>query len=99
MKNKGIVAVLGLCMLFVSAKAQKHAENTNYPSYKGLTMSGYQGWFRMPKEGLMYPDETKVRLDMWPDISEYELTYPTGLKMADGSTARFFLLFRRSKYH
>ena len=27
---------------------------------------------------------------MWPDVSEYEQTYPTGLKNADGSAARFF---------
>jgi hypothetical protein len=38
----------------------------------------------------MYPDPAKVRIDMWPDVSEYEKTYPTGLQHADGSTARFF---------
>ncbi len=27
---------------------------------------------------------------MWPDVSEYEVTYPTGLEHADGRTARFF---------
>ena len=27
---------------------------------------------------------------MWPDVSEYEKTYPTGLKHADGMPARFF---------
>jgi hypothetical protein len=90
MKKKGIVAVIGLWLVFVFVEGQKHAETTNYPSYKGMAMAGYQGWFKMPKSGVMYPDETKVRIDMWPDISEYELTYPTGLKLADGSTARFF---------
>ena len=39
---------------------------------------------------MMYPDEKNVRIDMWPDVSEYPETYPTGLKHADGSTARFF---------
>ena len=53
-------------------------------------MAGYQGWFRVPANGTIYPDEAQVRLDMWPDVSEYEQTYPTGLKHADGSTARFF---------
>ena len=38
----------------------------------------------------MFPDEKQVRIDMWPDVSEYEKTYPTGLKHADGSQARFF---------
>jgi hypothetical protein len=53
-------------------------------------MAGYQGWFRAPKDGIMYSDENKIRIDMWPDVSEYEKTYPTGLKLADGTTARFF---------
>ncbi|MGQ8334972.1 glycoside hydrolase family 71/99-like protein [Sunxiuqinia sp. A32] len=68
----------------------KHTESTKYQSYKGLVMAGYQGWFRLPKDQVMYPDENKVRIDMWPDVSEYKKTYPTGLKHKDGSTARFF---------
>lgn len=68
----------------------KHSDMTKYPSYKGLVMAGYQGWFRAPKDGVMYPDENKLRIDMWPDVSEYEKTYKTGLKLADGITARFF---------
>ncbi len=92
MKYLQILSVV-LCIHIApySAQAQaKHAKTTNYPSYKGLIMAGYQGWFRAPDDGVMYPDETKVRIDMWPDVSEYEKTYPTGLKHADGSTARFF---------
>jgi hypothetical protein len=81
----------GLLFLNISVIAgNKHSANTKYPSYKGLIMAGYQGWFRAPREGMMYPDEKQVRIDMWPDVSEYEKTYPTGLKLADGSTARFF---------
>jgi hypothetical protein len=84
-------AVILLAAIPVGAQAQtKHAKTTAYPSYRGLVMAGYQGWFRAPNDGVMYPDETKVRIDMWPDVSEYEKTYPTGLKLADGSTARFF---------
>ena len=70
--------------------APRHSKNTKYPSYKGLVMAGYQGWFHQPGKGVMYPDENSVRIDMWPDVSEYEKTYPTGQKLADGSTARFF---------
>lgn len=83
-------------LLFVSSSLfslqaqKKHAVDTNYPSYKGLVMAGYQGWFRLPENGVMYPDERNIRIDMWPDVSEYEKTYPTGLKLADGSTAKFF---------
>jgi CubicO group peptidase (beta-lactamase class C family) len=71
-------------------KQSRHSPTTKYPSYDGLMMAGYQGWFRLGRDGRMYPDETRVRIDMWPDVSEYEKTYPTGLKLADGSTARFF---------
>ena len=83
------IAIL-LALSIGSVNANKHAKQTNYPTYNGLIMAGYQGWFREAQNGILYPDEKKVRLDMWPDVSEYEITYPTGLKHADGSTARFF---------
>jgi hypothetical protein len=88
--KKGLIVIAGLALICIAAEGQKHARTTMYPSYKGLVMAGYQGWFNLPKEGVMYPDESKVRIDMWPDVSEYKKTYPTGLKLADGSTARFF---------
>jgi hypothetical protein len=95
MKKTLLVAVCALLsMAFIgglSAQAQtRHAATTNYPSFKGLIMAGYQGWFRAPASGVMHPNEAQIRIDMWPDVSEYEVTYPTGLKHADGSTARFF---------
>ena len=91
MYRKIIFSVIILCGFIFSMQAQtKHSKTTNYPSYKGLIMAGYQGWFNVPASGIMYPDEAQVRIDMWPDMSEYEQTYPTGLKYADGSTARFF---------
>ncbi len=81
-----------LCLMIgtIGAAQSKHSKETKYSSYNGLVMAGYQGWFRAPKEGIMYPDENKVRIDMWPEVAEYEKTYPTGLKLADGTTARFF---------
>ncbi len=78
-------------LIGIGAGAQtKHSLNTKFPSYKGLVMAGYQGWFRVPQNGIMYPSEEQIGIDMWPDVSEYEKTYPTGLKLADGSMARFF---------
>ena len=89
--NKRLTITVLAFLLFYSSFAQNiHSKITKYPSYKGLVMAGYQGWFQMPANGIMYPDEKKVAIDMWPDISEYEKTYPTGLKLKDGSTARFF---------
>lgn len=87
---KKILTLSLLCCALMLTAQNRHAKNTQYPSYKGLIMAGYQGWFGAPKNGVMYPDEAQVRIDMWPDVSEYEVTYPTGLKLADGSTARFF---------
>jgi hypothetical protein len=94
---KRIAVVLSLAWLaavafnFDGAAQTRHSSQTMYPSYNGLVMAGYQGWFGAPNsEGMLYPDENRVRIDMWPDVSEYENTYPTGLRHADGSTARFF---------
>ncbi len=68
----------------------KHSKETKYPTYDGLVMAGYQGWFNVAGNGMMYPNGNGVRIDMWPDVTEYKQTYPTGLKLADGTTARFF---------
>ena len=84
---------LVVCSLVFSIKSNaenKHSKTTLYPTYKGLVMAGYQGWFHQPKQGVMYPDARHIHIDMWPDVKEYAKTYPTGMKLADGSTARFF---------
>ena len=88
-KNK-LIFIITLCFVFSTNAQNKHSKLSKFPSYKGLIMAGYQGWFRQPKDGVMYPDENKIRIDMWPDITEYQKTYPTGLKLKDGNTARFF---------
>ncbi|MGB4415513.1 MAG: glycoside hydrolase family 71/99-like protein [Paludibacter sp.] len=89
--KKILVTFLFSVFVIITMQSQtKHALTTKYPTYKGLIMAGYQGWFRPDKKGMMYADENKVRIDMWPDVSEYEKTYPTGLKLTNGATARFF---------
>ncbi len=85
-----LLFALGSCLPSATAQS-KHSPNTKFPTYDGLVMAGYQGWFRPPRDGAMlYPDPKTIRIDMWPDVSEYEKTYPTGLRMADGSSAKFF---------
>jgi hypothetical protein len=87
----------------LSARAEggrKHSPTSKYPSYDGLVMCGYQGWYRAPTDGsnmgwghyalLGKFDADNVHMDFWPDVSEYEKTYPTALKNPDGSTARVF---------
>lgn len=92
MKTGSFLFSLFFFSLALVAPAQtRHSASTAYPSYKGLIMAGYQGWFHSPREGqLLYPDPSKISIDMWPDVSEYEKTYETGLKHADGTKARFF---------
>jgi hypothetical protein len=81
------VFILALC---IGASAQnKHSKDTSYPTYKGLVMAGYQGWF-IQKDGKMYTDASQVRFDMWPEMKEYKQSYPTGFKYPDGTTATFF---------
>ena len=71
MKSRLITMIALALALSAGASAQsKHAPTTKYPSYDGLVMAGYQGWFRVGRDGKMYPDETRIRIDMWPDVSE-----------------------------
>lgn len=80
----------------ITTQAQlKHSKQTAYPSYKGLVMAGYQGWFRAEGDGTgarryAYGNEERSGIDMWPDISEYEKTYATPWKLQNGENARFF---------
>jgi len=82
---------LFLSLLFPS----KHSKETAYPSYKGLVMAGYQGWFRAQGDGsqsknFAYGNEQRSGIDMWPDVTEYSKTYETPWKLPDGKNARFF---------
>lgn len=90
MKRILVLSILLFAGLYPCLTQVRHSSTSMYPSYSGLIMAGYQGWFRPQKDGKFYPDENQVRIDMWPDVSEYEQTYPTGLKLADGTTAKFF---------
>ena len=71
----------------------------------GKLMFGYQGWFSTPLDGSPMktwnhwsiknrnpPDQTNVRVQMWPDLSEYDPDelYDTGLKYPDGSVAKVY---------
>lgn len=98
--KKGIIAVLLLISVQVSAQ-RKHNKQTNYPAYNGLVMAGYQGWFRAEGDGsnarrFSYGNEARSGIDMWPDVSEYEKTYATPWKLANGENARFFSSYDKS---
>ena len=94
---------LGILMLPLSGNgAGKKAEKTHvrFPSYEGLVMAGYQGWFNTPEDGagLHWKHYQKgdvfapgsCTIDLWPDMSEYTKSYPTAFKYEDGTPATVF---------
>ncbi|HEY2347885.1 MAG TPA: hypothetical protein VGH64_02665, partial [Puia sp.] len=81
-------------------QAQKHSVGSSFQSYKGLIMAGYQGWFNAPDDGARmgwnhYATNGKFepgycKVDFWPDVREYENTYETPFRNADGRPAFVF---------
>lgn len=79
----------------------KHTKSYKFPSYKGLVMAGYQGWFRVPGDEANSTnwghygaggkfDKDHNTIDFWPDVSQYKKTYGTKFKFPDGTKARVF---------
>ncbi len=98
--KKYIILIISLaCFQFLFSK-NKHAKETQYPSYKSLIMAGYQGWFRGPSDGTNQGfghygagkafDEENCTIDIWPDMDEYEKHYETPFILKDGSKAKVF---------
>ncbi|MBB6460432.1 glycoside hydrolase family 71/99-like protein [Flammeovirga kamogawensis] len=93
-----VIGLTGLVLLFSFNKKKK--EKINYPSYKGLVMCGYQGWFRAPGDGGYRGwghfgkgtafDSEHITIDMWPEMSEYKMQYPTSFINEDGAKAKIF---------
>jgi glycoprotein endo-alpha-1,2-mannosidase len=99
--GKHAIALLLLsCVVFCNGYGQKYSDSSAFHSYKGLTMTGYQGWYNAPGDGAgrgwnhyaaggkFGPGSCKV--DLWPDISEYKKTYESPFRHSDGSPARLF---------
>ncbi len=89
------VFLLLTCLSFSSTAQSKHSSSTLYPTYDGLVMAGYQGWFRAQGDRssgkrFVYGDESRSGIDAWPDVSEYVKTYETPFVLPDGNKARFF---------
>jgi len=84
----------------VDTSQNKHSPSSRFASYKGRVMCGYQGWFRAEGDGSgsgwghygsggkFAPDHCTI--DVWPDVSEYEKTYPTAFQLDDGTAAHVF---------
>jgi hypothetical protein len=99
------VFLIFLLTLAVTGK-NKHSETSQFPTYYGLVMCGYQGWFRAEGDGSNTGwghygvngklDTTTVKVDLWPDVTEYEKTYKTIFNLADGSKAMVFSSWDKS---
>ncbi len=97
---KQIVLLLLIITFNMGCSNNKHSKSSKYPSYKGLVMAGYQGWFSTPTDGgnrgwYHYSEGRKFEpgqcsIDFWPDMEEYEIKYETAFKMPDGSAATVF---------
>ena len=81
----------------------KHSKTSHFTSYKGLVMAGYQGWFNAKGDGSDRGwnhygniDKAQIRVELWPEISEYKKTYPTPFKFSDGKTASLFSSYDES---
>ncbi len=96
-----------LALLSMSAAmAGNYASKSNFESYTGLVMAGYQGWFNAPDDGAErgwnhYQKGKEFRpgactIDAWPDVSEYKKLYRTEFKNADGSAAKVFSSYDKS---
>lgn len=109
MRNKTSVAFIPLLLLLVTtayAQPKKNGKEQKYMSYNNLVMVGYQGWFNAEGDGAdrgwnhythgktFEPGSTKV--DYWPDVSDYEKTYKTAFKLADGKPAYVFSSYDES---
>ena len=68
----------------ITPSADSNDNDYMYSSYKGLVMTGYQGWFsaegdeanrgwyHYQKDGEFAPNRSTI--DFWPDVSDYTKT-------------------------
>ena len=104
--HKPFLFVLAIALNSSLVAQNKHSKSSNYNSYKGLVMAGYQGWFRTPEDqsGAKWVhygadgkfDKNHNTIDFWPDVSAYKKTYNTEFKFADGTTAQVFSSYDKS---
>ena len=92
--KKSLSIIFFISILSFSLFGQKKEKSEfRYPTYKGLVMCGYQGWHNTPtdgsergwthlgKRGVFQPGSCNI--DLWPDVSDYKMTYKTDLGYRD----------------
>ncbi len=101
-----LVAIVANVDVAEAAKKGKYAKSSNFMSYKGLVMAGYQGWFNCPGDGgdrgWNHYQKGKefvpgaCTIDAWPDVTEYKKSYKTSFVNSDGSPAMIFSSYDKS---
>ncbi|MNJ95603.1 hypothetical protein D3C87_133160 [compost metagenome] len=102
--NRKIYLLLMCCVVAFCGYAQnKHGKQSRFPTYKGLVMTGYQGWFNAKGDGgernwnhYGRVDQESVGIEIWPEVSEYKKTYKTPFKHANGDHAYLFSSYDES---
>ncbi|MCD8385557.1 MAG: glycoside hydrolase family 71/99-like protein [Bacteroidales bacterium] len=95
-----VLAFAPLLSMAGEASLSPQAESRQYDTYQGLIMAGYQGWFNTPGDGAErgwhhYDGNDGFRpgsctIDFWPDVTEYDKTYPSPFTLPSGENARLF---------
>jgi len=101
--KKGL-SLLAIVCAFIWGFESNIMAKSHYNSYKGLVMAGYQGWFNTPEDaarrgwrhygGRFKPGACSI--DLWPDVSEYSVTYKTDFYFPDSTSARVFSSYDES---
>lgn len=98
--KKYLKIVLVIAVVQPLSSQTKHGITSQFTSYKGLVMAGYQGWFKAEGDpvnkgwghyGMKGKFDNKHNtIDIWPDVHEYKKTYPTAFNHTDGKPAQVF---------
>jgi hypothetical protein len=99
---------MALCAALVGRGATPTVARVDSSSLTGKVMCGYQGWFNAEGDGAgrgynhwsrggVRPTPESVRVDLWPDLSEFpaDERFPTDFVHADGTRAEVFSSARR----
>ena len=90
-----------LPLFFTAAvRTDYKTQEIRFPTYKGLVMTGYQGWFNTSDDGagrgwFHYQRNGKFEpgnctIEFWPEMYEYEIQYETAFRYPDGRVATVF---------